>query len=167
MTATMGLLEAIDDALARTNNGTTHEVIDYLQTHHRKVLDENAMTIENNGLGQLIRGRRKKPDPVELVRKNESLCFDFGLDYLDLDDEISVPIDMENVLNSPCDWPQMDDATIEDIDKHLILRDAQEAVYAARTLAVRTLRHAAARVVPGRTDIPLRELRVIAYKRRD
>jgi hypothetical protein len=167
MTTTIGLFEAIDDALVMTGNGTTREVIRYLQMNHRRVLNENSLTIEVSGLGPMVRSRRKKPDPLDLARRNESLCLDFGLDYLDLDDEISVPLNMENVLNSECDWPDLEDATIADIDRHLVLRDAQEVAHAARTLAVRTLRQAAARVVPGRIDIPLRELRVIARKRRD
>lgn len=164
MTATIGLYEAIDDALLRTNNGQTRVVIRYLQMNHRRTLDDNALTIEASGLGPMIRGRRKKPDPIEQVRKNQSLCFDFGLDYLDLDDEIPVPLDLDHVLNSPCDWPLLGDATVDDLDKHLLLRDAQETAFAARTLAVRTLRQAAAKVVPGRTDIPLSELRKIARK---
>ena len=81
---------------------------------------------------------------------------------MDLDDEISVPFDLDNILNCECDWPDLDDASIDDLDKHLLLRDAQQIAHQARTECVRRLRQAAARVVPGRTDIPLRELREIA-----
>jgi len=160
------LQDAIEEALAKTNNGSTREVIRYLQMHHRKVLDDNSLTIESIGLGQMIRGFRKKPPSKDLHARIQSLCLDFGLDPLDLDDEISVPVDMTNILNSECDWPELDDATIDDLDKHLCLREAQEEAHKARTKCYRILRQAAAQVVPGRTDIPLRELRVIAREQR-
>lgn len=165
MTQQYSLQDAIDEALQKTNNGTTREVTRYLQMHHRKVLDDNSLTIEAVGLGSMIRQFRKKPPNRETHTKIQNLCFDFGLPYMDLDDEISVPIDMSNPLNSECDWPVLDDATIDDLDKHLVLRDAQQEAHAARTQCVRLLRQAAAKVVPGRTDIPLRELREIARDR--
>lgn len=160
------LQEVIEKALRETGNGPTREVTRYLQTHHRKVLDDNSLTIEAIGLGTLIRAHRKKPPHKNLYEKISNLCLDFGLEYMDLDDEISVPLDMTNVLNSECDWPDIEDTTVDDLDKHLILRDAQEAAHVTKTQYVRALRQAAAQVVPGRTDIPLRELRVIARKRR-
>jgi hypothetical protein len=161
LTSEYSLQEAIDDAIQQTNNGSTRDVIRYLQMHYRKVLDDNSLTIEGVGLGSMIRAYRKKPTLKDRQEKIRNLCLDFGLDYLDLDDEISVPVDMNNVLNSECDWPDIEDATVDDLDKHLILRDAQEVAHAARTLALRTFRQAAAQVVPGRTDIPIRELREI------
>jgi hypothetical protein len=69
---------------------------------------------------------------------------------------------MSNTLNSEYDWLALDDATIDDLDKHLILRDAQEAAHIAKTKALRTLRQAAAQIVPGRTDIPIGDLQAIA-----
>ncbi len=166
LTQEYSLPAAIADALDRTNNGTTRAVIQYLQINHRKVLDENSLTIEGIGLGSLIRAYRKKPTQKDRDDKIKSLCFDFGLSPLDLDDEISVPVDMNNVLNCECDWPDIEDATIDDIDKHLILREEQEKAHAARTLALNTFRQAVARIVPGRTDIPIRELRKIARRQR-
>jgi hypothetical protein len=162
MTATISLYEAIDDALEHTSNGATRAVIRYLQMYHRRVLDENSLTIEASGLGPMIRGRRKRPDPKDLFARNQNFCLDFGLPYLDLDDEISVPLDLDNVLNSECDWPSIEDATIDDLDKHLILSDAQEAAHVAKTKMLRTLRQAAAKVVLGRTDIRIGDLRAIA-----
>jgi len=161
------LQDAIEEALAKTNNGSTREVVRYLQMHYRQVIDDNWMTVSGCGLGQMVRLFRKKPTNKDLHARIESLCFDFGLEPLDLDDEISVPVDMTNILNSECDWPELDDATIDDLDKHLLLREAQEQAHQARTRCYRLLRQAAARVVPGRTDIPLRELRAIARKQRD
>jgi hypothetical protein len=161
------LQDAIEEALRKTNNGSTREVIHYLQMNHRKVLDDNSLTIESIGLGSMIRAFRKKPPNKDTYTKIKNLCFDFGLEYMDLEDEISVPLDLENILNSECDWPELDDATVDDLDKHLMLRDAQEAAHQARTECYRRLRQAAARVVPGRTDIPLRELRRIARNETD
>lgn len=162
LVAEYGLMDAIDDALAKTNNGTTHNVIRYLQMNHRKVLDNNSLTIEGIGLGNLVRARRKKPESKDLHAKIQNLCFDFGLEYMDLDDEISVPIHLENILNSECDWVDIEEVTVDDLDKNLMLRDAQQKAHEIRTECVRALRQAAARVVPGRTDIPLNKLRVIA-----
>jgi hypothetical protein len=162
MTASIGLYEAIDDALEQTNNGATRAVIRYLQTHHRTVLDENSLTIEASGLGPMIRGRRKRPDPDDLFSRNQNLCLDFGLPYLDLDDEISVPLDLDNVLNSECDWPSIEDATVDDLDKHPILRDAQEAAHIAKTKILRTLRQAAAKVSSGQNRYSMRDLQTIA-----
>jgi hypothetical protein len=165
LTSDYSLHEVIEEAIEKTGNGSTRDVIRYLQTHHRRVLDDNSLTIESIGLGNLIRAYRKKPSRKDFQAKIHSLCLDFGLPDLDLDDEVSVPVDMSNVLNSECDWPDLDDATIDDLDKHLILREAQEQAHQARTKSIRLLRQAAARIMPGRTDIPLRELRKIARKK--
>jgi hypothetical protein len=164
-TASYNLQDAIRESIEQTNNGGTREVIRYLQMHFREVLDDNQMTIEHLGLGPLIRAQRKKPAYQDVERKIKNLCFDFGLPPLDLDDEISVPVDMANVLSSECDWPELDDATIDDLDKHFKLREAQRLAHDARTQCYLMLRQAAAKFVPGRTDIPLRELRRIAKGR--
>jgi hypothetical protein len=161
------LQDAIEESLLKTNNGSTRDVIRYLQTHHCKVLDENSLTIEVSGLGNMIRAFRKKPPNKDWYEQAVSLCLDFGLEPMALDDEISVPLDVDGgILNSECDWPELEDATIDDLDKHLLLRDAQQRAFEARTRCVRLLRQAAASVVPGRTDIPLGELRIIARVQR-
>jgi hypothetical protein len=166
LTSSYSLQDAIEEALLKTGNGSTREVIRYLQVHHRRVLDDNSPAIESIGLGSMIRAFRKKPPKKDTYVRMQNLCLDFGLDPMDLDDEISVPADMTNILNSECDWPELEDATIEDLDKHLALRDAQEAAHQAKTQRYRLLRQALARIVPGRTDIPIRELRAIARKQR-
>jgi len=160
------LQEAIAEALEQTNNGGTRDVIRHLQLNFRRILDENSMTIEALGLGQMIRAQRKKPPKKDYQERLCSLCLDFGLPVLDLDDEIAVPIDMTNVLGSECDWPELEDATIDDLDKHLQLRAAQQIAHDARTRNYVRLRQAAANVVPGQTDIPLRQLREIARRQR-
>jgi len=167
LTSHVTLQEAIAEALEETSNGNTRDVIRYLQMNCRKVLDENQMTIEALGLGQMIRAQRKKPTQKDYRERVRSLCLDFGLPVLDLDIEIAVPIQPDNVLSSDCDWPVLDDdATIDDIDKHLYLRKCQREAFDDRTECLETLRQAAAQVVPGRTDIPMRELREIARSQR-
>jgi hypothetical protein len=166
ITASYSLQDAIDEALEKTGNGGTREVTNYLQTHFRKILDANQPMIENIGLGPLIRAQRKKPPLQDYQEKIRQLCLDFNLPSLDLDDEVSVPIDMTNILNSECAWPELDDATVDDLDRHLKLREAQRVAHDARTRCYQILRQAAARVVPGRTDIPLRVLRRIARESR-
>lgn len=59
---------------------------------------------------------------------------------------------------------KLTDAAIDEIDKHLKLREAQATARAARTLALKTFRQAVARIAPDRTDIPIRELRKIRRK---
>jgi hypothetical protein len=162
LTQEYNLQDAFADAIRATNNGSTRELIRYLQTYHRKVLDENALTIEGNGLGSMLRAFRKKPPRHELAEKIHCLCLDFGLPDLDLDDEVSVPMDLGNVLNAECDWPDIEDVTVDGLDRHLLLRDAQEKAYSAKTECYRIFRQRMAQIVPGCTDIPVRELRRIA-----
>lgn len=152
------LQDAIDEAIAKTNTGTTHEVILWLQKHRRQLLDENQNIIEPEGLGNLIRACRKRPTP-ETKEETRNLCFDFGLPDLELNTEISIPRDMENVLYCACDWKELDDATIADLDKHIVLLEAQAAANLEQAANLRKLRQAAAKRAKGRTDIPLRDLR--------
>jgi hypothetical protein len=157
------LIDVVDEGLAATNSAPTRDVIRWILMNRRFVLDDNCMTCYSGYLGQLIRARRKKKDaPATSIQE---LCFDFGMEVLDLPDEISVPIDMNN-LPGPCDWAQIDDATVDDLDKHLALLDAQIELDMMSRANIRKLRQVAAQVVPGRTDIPLRDLRGIARNER-
>jgi hypothetical protein len=154
------LMDVVDEGLAATNSAPTGDVIRWILMNRRHVLDENCMTCYSGYLGQLIRARRKKRDtpPTSI----QELCFDFGMELLDLPDEISVPTDIQNPISCPCEWPQIDDATVDDLDKHLVLLDAQIELDMASRANIKKLRQVAAQVVPGRTDIPLRDLRRIA-----
>jgi hypothetical protein len=160
------LQDVIDEALLATNGGQTRDVIRWLQMNRRQVLDDNRLTIEAEGLGNLIRTRRKKREPGVITPDVHNLCLDFGLEDLDLPQEISVPTDMENLPYCACNWPRLDDATLSDIDRHLALLDAQIELDITARATMRVFRQAAARVVPGRTDIPIRELRDIARSKR-
>jgi hypothetical protein len=154
------LLDVVDEGLLETNSAPTRDVIHWILMNRRSVLDDNSLTLYSDALGNLIRTRRKK-DTVA-VTEIHNLCFDFGLADLDLPDEISVPTDMDNLPYCSCDWQPLDDATVNDLDKHVLLLEAQIAANRASADAIRRLRQVAARVVPGRTDIPLRDLRRIA-----
>jgi hypothetical protein len=161
------LLDVIDEALVITNSGPTRLVINWILLNRQSVLDDNRLTLYGEALGNMIRTRRKKKEKDPATDHTHSLCFDFGLKELDLPDEISVPSDMNNLPYCACDWPQLDDATIDDLDKHLALLDAQIELDMTSRANIRRLRQVAAQVVPGRTDIPLRELREIARNGRD
>ncbi len=156
------LQDVVREALDKTNSGPTRDVIRWLQLNRRAVLDQNQMTIEVEGLGNIVRAERKKGANRESAPEIHSLCLDFGIETLDLPDEISVPTDMDNLLYCHCEWEPLDDATIDDLDKHVLLLQAQISANVASVDSISILRQAAIRVVPGRTDIPLRELRRIA-----
>lgn len=157
------LEDAFDEALRETTNGSTRMVIRWLQLHKRKVLDDNALTIEATGLNNLIRAFRKKREGRDVVSsKVQSLCLDLGLETLDLDDEVSVPADETNLLYGECEWKDLDDLTLQDIDLHIELLEAETKAVQEKTANYRILRQAAAKIVPSRNDIPLRVLRQIA-----
>jgi len=158
------LQDVIDEALRETRNGSTRDVIYWLQINRRQVLEENWLTICSEGLGNLIRARRKKREPAATPEVH-NLCLDFGLEDLDLPQQISVPTDMDNLPYSSSEWRELEEATVDDLDKHLALLDAQIELDMTSRATLRVLRQTAARVVPDRTDIPLRELRVIARGR--
>lgn len=159
------LMDVVDEGLAATNSAPTRDVIRWILMNRRLVLDENCLTCYSGHLGNLIRMRRKKKETAST--SIHSLCFDFGLEVLDLPDEISVPTDLNNLPYCPCEWPQIDDATVDDLDKHLMLLDAQIELDMTSRANIRELRQVAAQVVPGRTNIPLRELRRIAREGRE
>jgi hypothetical protein len=165
MTLVYTLSEAIDEGLRETGNGETRSVIRWLQMNRRPALDDNSLIIEAEGLGNLIRAHRKKNVPHTPNGFIRNLCFDFGLSALELDEQISVPKDAHDLVYGPCEWPELNNATVDDLDKHIALLEAQAADMQFKAANYRQLRQAAAQVVPDRTDIPLHELRAILRKR--
>ena len=161
------LQDAIEEALEKTDSAPTRDVIRWLQMNRRPVLDDNSLTIEAEGLGNLVRAQRKKRSDIALAREIHNLCFDFGIEDLNLPDEISVPSDVNNLLYCACNWQPIDDATIDDLDMHVLLIEAQITASLASADTIRGLRQIVSRVVPDRTDIPLRELRRIARNGRE
>lgn len=153
---------AIEEGIRATHHGATRDVVSWLQTHCRGILDENSLTIEAEGLGNLIRAHRKRKPSVDSEASIYNLCLDFGLPSLDLDREVSVPTDMKNLLYCACDWLDIEDATLADIDKHIVLEQAQMSALDVSIGNWQHFRQSVAHVVPGRDDIPIRELRVIA-----
>jgi hypothetical protein len=155
------LLDVVDEGLLETNSAPTRDVVNWIIANRRYVLDDNCLTLYGGALADLVRMRRKKKEPGANP-ETRNLCFDFGLETLPLPDEISVPTDMDNLPYCACAWKEIDEATIDDLDKHLALLTAQIELNMSSRANFRILRQAASRIVPGRTDIALRELRKIA-----
>jgi hypothetical protein len=159
----LSLQDAIQEALDATGGGTNHEVVVWLQTHRRKVLDANALTIEISGLNNIIRTYRKKGRTPKDHETISQICMDLGLGDLDLDLEISVPSADDDV--DEVRWEERNEATVDDLDLHIMLMQDQHKALATKIDNEILFRQAAAAVVPGRTDIPVRELRRIARER--
>lgn len=154
------LRDAIQQALDATGDGTTAEVTRWLQLHRRDVLNANSLTIEREGLSHIIREYRKKEKSTHETISLHQFCMDFGLPDIDLDLEISVPRTVDG--NPSCEWIDLEDATVDDLDAHEKLLEAKAAETLEKARNIRLLRNSAAQIVPNRTDIPMRELRRIA-----
>lgn len=160
---TYTLVELVEEALEATGSAKTVEVRRWMQVNRRVILDEHFCEIEAEGLDAIIRRGRKSLDrSPEEEAAGFSLCLDFGLPHMPLPTEISVPVDMNNVAYGSCDWPSIDEATLDDLDKHMVLLKVQQVQLGVSHENILRLRQAAAAIVPGRTDIPLRVLREIA-----
>lgn len=160
---TYTMIELVEEALDSTGSAKTVEVRRWMQLNRRVSLDEHFCLIEAEGLDAMIRRYRKSRDRTpEEEADGFSLCFDFGLEQIELPSEISVPVDMNNVAYGSCDWPLLEEATLDDLDKHMVLLHVQQIQLGVSRENILRLRQAAASIVPGRTDIPLRVLREIA-----
>jgi len=158
--------EVIDQGLDKFPGGAVRDIVNWIRTEHRRVVEENFETLSYAGLAAMVRQRRKNRVPTEEKFYAFSLCLDFGLPSLDLDSEISVPRDIDNPINSVCDWKEPDDATIDDIDKHIIALRAQSDADSRHAAAWLTVRQAAIKISGGRTDITIGELRKRARESR-
>jgi hypothetical protein len=156
------LEEAIDDALDILKGASTRDIVNWIRLNRRRIFDDNLETLGTEGLEARIRMRRKKRAPIEEAKSSGNLCFDFGLPAMELDTEVSIPSDMENLLYGPCEWKEPDDASIRDIDKHVLLLEAQGRSALARADSWRAVRQAAARFADGDLDLTLGELRRLA-----
>jgi len=151
--------KVIDQSLDNFPGGTVPDIVNWICRNRRRVVEENFETLSCAGLAAMVRQRRKTGVPAEVKFYSFSLCLDFGLPWLDFDSEISIPRDMENPINSVCDWKKPDDATIDDIDKHLIAFEAQRDADSRHAACWMLVRQAAIKISGGRTDITLGELR--------
>lgn len=101
---------------------STPEAVNWIRSHYRRIVDENWETISYTGLSVLVRAMRKTARQNNGDEFNSvSLCLDFGLSPMPLDEEISVPRDVDNIINSMCDWRAVDAASLADVEKHIQL----------------------------------------------
>lgn len=158
------LSEVIREAIDTNPRAATHVVVRWIWDHYPHVIDENELTLINDGLGDRIRREHKARPPLgEITEFSLHLCFDFGLPPIQFDEEISVPRDIENLINSPCDWPSLEETTIRDFDKHILLLRATAKATLEHADNCEQLRQAAMRHNPdGNLDITIGKLRAIA-----
>lgn len=153
------LEQVIDEALDLNPGGSVRGIALWIRLHKRSVFDQNLETLGTQGLEAQIRARRKARDPNDDTKSSGSLCLDFGLPIMDLDTEVSVPLDMEHLPYSECEWKEPDDLTLDDIDRHIALLEAQGRSAFKQADEWRLVRQAAAKVARGRTDLTIKELR--------
>lgn len=153
------LEETIDEALEANPGGSVRQIALWIRLNRRAIFDQNLETLGTEGLEAQIRQRRKTRDPDDETKSSENLCLDFDLPPMDLDTEVSVPRDLNNLPYSECDWKESDDLTLEDIDRHIALLEAQSNAALAQADSWRRIRQAASKVARGRTDLTLGELR--------
>lgn len=160
--------EVIREGLDQLPGAAVRDIVNWIRTNHREVIEENFETISYLGLSNMVRAARKaRKKPTEIDDYSTSLCFDFGLPPMEFDGEISVPRDMTNVMNSVCDWSDLEETTIRNFDKHIELLEATGAATLKHAEECRILRQAAMQHSPGGTiDITLGDLRKIARRKR-
>jgi len=153
-------LEAvIDEALDSLRGGRCCEVVAWIRERYPGILAEHITELADEGLEARVRRRRKVRSPIEETKASRNLCFDFSLPELQLDSEISIPRDLDDLLFGRSDWKEADDATLREIDSHILLLEAQARANLAKADNWRRVRQAAARYANGNFDLKLGELR--------
>jgi hypothetical protein len=159
--------EVIREALDELPGASVHDIVNWIRMNHRQVIEDNFETISYQGLSAMVRAARKIHPRKEDDDYAESLCFDFGLPPMAFDKEISVPRDMDNLTKSVCDWPELEETTVRDFDKHIKLLIATGNATLTRATDCQALRDAAMQFSPnGDIDVTIGELRRIAQRRR-
>src|SRR5215469_7350223 len=158
------LNEVIREGIDNNPAARTYEVVCWIRDHYAGVIEENSITLINDGLADRIRREHKARPPLgEITDFSENLCLDFGIELMQFDQEISVPRDTENLINSVCDWPKLEDASIRAFDKHIALLKAIAEATLAHASGCEILRQAAMKHNPdGSLDRTIGELRQIA-----
>jgi hypothetical protein len=143
------LIEAIDATIDAMPGASVRDLVVWFRLHRRGVCDDNSETIGTLGLSQLFRERKKKRTPREEAA-TDNLCFDFGLPAMELDVEISIPLEKDNLLYGKCEWREIDDASIPNVEQHALYLDAQEQSIHAKAANYRLIIRAAKRFLkPG------------------
>lgn len=161
------LLDVIDEALDALPGEHCSIVRHYIKENHRRVFEEHEEEMADEKLDDRIRDRRKARKSPKEEWSAANLCLDFGLPKLDIDTEISVPRDMTNLIFGPVRWLPIEEATLDDLDKHIALLEAQAAANVKQAKDFRLLRGTAARFAQGRKDVTIGELREIAREGRN
>jgi hypothetical protein len=158
------LTEAMQEAIRRSEGKKVRDLSAWVAIHYRSIVDQYSETLLLEALDARIRILRKKQaESGETLADIRQLCLDLGTDKLDLDDEVSVPLDRENpAAYGECDWITLGEATAEQIEAHILLMQMQIKYEAKKLRDYKTLREAMLRIGKGRTDIPIDELRKIA-----
>ncbi len=152
----------IDEALNILKNAQRHQVVSWIRERYPHVLEEHSQELIDEGLTARVRRRRKQRAPLKEDKASRNLCFSFGLPAMQLDSEISIPRDFDNLLYGESDWKEADDATLEEIDAHILLLEAQARANFAKADNWRKVRQAAARYAHGDLTLTLRKLRLRA-----
>jgi hypothetical protein len=159
------LTDAMLEALRKAGTNSTREMSRWVRLHYRNIFDQHSETLSLEGLDQRLRSLRKKQAGAgQTVFDMAQLFLDLGLPKLDLDEEVSVPRDMTDIVSGPCDWIEIEDVTVDHIDLHIELLDAKTDLNNRKTGDWRAMKQAMLRIGKGRTDIPMRELRRIALQ---
>jgi hypothetical protein len=159
---TQTLLDVIDEALDTLRGAPTRRLVAWLREQYPNIVAQHSIELEDDGLEGLFRKRRKERRPEEEANTSRNLCFDFGLPVLELDSEISIPRDIHNPIFGGSNWKEADKATLDDIDGHILLLEAQATANLVKADNWRQVRQAAARYAKGNHKLTLGELRQIA-----
>jgi hypothetical protein len=156
------LREVVREACCALPGASVYDTVSWIRRHRRKVVEENFETLSYQALAILVRAERKSRPP-EVDDYSENLALDFGLTPVPLDREISVPKDLENPIAGGCDWRELEEATIRDLDAHILLLRATARATDLQAEHYNNLRQAAMRHNPnGNLNMTIRELRRIA-----
>lgn len=152
----------IDEALDTLKGARCREIVTWIREQHSEVVAVHRDQLADEGLTIRVRERRKQRSPLEESKTSRNLCLDFGLSKLDLDSEISIPRDLKDLIFGGSNWKEVDDATLADIDAHILLLEAQAVANLEKADNWRRIRQAAARFADGNHAMTLGELRRIA-----
>jgi hypothetical protein len=160
------LQEAIDEGKEQTEHGTVREIVAWVRQHRRGAYAMNLETFAEEGFARFVRDYLKKKNPEQEEQNSQNLCFDFGLEDLGLDTTISVPEkDSQDLIYGKCRWEDINDITIEELDRHIAMLRAQAAYNLQKADAFVKLRQSVAKVAKGRMDLTIGELRKMSRRR--
>jgi len=157
------LTEAMQDAIRKSGSKKVRDMSAWVAMHHRSIVDQYSETLLLEALDARMRTQLKKQaESGETLADIDQLCLDLGIYKLELDDEVSVPLDKEKPMYWEFDWIALEDATAEQIEAHILLMQAQLHYEAKKLKDYTTLKTRMLQIGNGRTDLPISELRRMA-----